>query len=1380
MSTLIGNINVFDHKNHEWSIFHSRLSQFLKLNKITDDNKSAVLLTHLSDESYRLARDLVHPKDLEKLSYDELTKALGDHFTPKRSTFADRAMFYEAVKQDNESIEDWAARIRGLAVYCEFGSALDTLLRDRFVLGLGAGAVRDRLFEQDSATLTLARALEIAQQAECARRARSSVAGAAAEPRVKEEPVYRVSERRGFQGRRGPAYGGAGDEPRCSVCGLKNHDASKCRFKNYKCVVCGEKGHLKKVCKVQRASVARVNNIDTVPDQDHDDDEHNCKECQLFNLRYVKYEPIKLSILANNINVTMELDSGSGSSVISEDLYLKMFSKCNLQPSDLKMCLYNGHRITPLGYFVCKVTYSNQCHDINFYVIKNGGPGLLGRDFMTKFNICFTVYNNNIISQSQNEVQQLLNAFPDVWKDELGCFNKFEIELHLKDDAEPKFFKPRSIPFALKEKVNTELDRLVSLGILVPVDFSEFATPIVPVLKENGKVKIAGDFSCTLNKVLKIDKYPLPRIEEVFAKIGGGEYYSKLDLSNAYNQFKLKQSSQCLTTINTPKGLFKYTRLVYGLANAPAIFQRTMETLLSGIEGVSCWLDDVCCTGPTAEIHRARLTEVLRRFQDAGLRLQRDKCSFFQPSVTYLGYVIDKNGLRTCPNKVSAIINAPTPTNVTELKRFLGVINYYRNFIPNASALMHPLHRLLREDAQWCWTDREQAALTRVKQELAGERVLAHFDAAAPLVLSVDAGPGGLGAVLAHVGADGRERPVAFASRALSVSERNYSQIQKEATAIIFGVKHFHQYLYGRRDPFILKTDHRPLLSIFGKKNGISVTAALRLQRYAIILSAYNYTVQYVSSKNNLVADFFSRAPLPIGKDNDRQVNGEEDGRYFLFLDSTVQTVSFADIRRATESDRTLKTVVKYMNRGWPKKIKCADVLPYFNCKNDLELHEGCLFRGHRIVIPPEFRNKMLEELHSSHFGVVKTKSSARSRMWWPGIDSAIESWVGACGVCAGLRAAPPRAPPAPWPRAPGPWHRIHIDYMSVGQCVYLIIVDSFSKWLECLHMNCGTSTSALISKLKYIFSRYGIPNVIVSDNDVKICSSEFETFCKCNGITYLTSPVYHPASNGQAENSVKTCKKMIKCILTEKNEPIYKIQEKLAGFLFDYRNTVHCSTGATPAKLMMGRNLRGRLDLILPVIKNKDGSTSDQKHLCKHRSFEINESVMAKWFIARKSIWSPAIIVKKIGQRLFEVYFIKYDVTCKRHLDQIVKNNKRTGNKNNFENQATISDSSLLGPQQEQPLPQIPKDPVNPPVTSSLDTNDTEEVENEVCDDNDEWTEANDEPVDNACADQTANPPLEPSSTNDDVVLDGGEMVGRKAGPMLRPRKNIDFKQFF
>ncbi|CAK1585215.1 unnamed protein product [Parnassius mnemosyne] len=905
----IGNVPNFDYKNSEWSIFKGKLTQFFKVNNISGDNKSAILIANFSDETYRLVRNLAYPREIATLSYGELVELLDKHFEPKHSSFVDKARFYGATRNPGEPLGEWAARLRGLASYCNFGTALETVLLDRFVLGLGTGPERDRLFEQDISSLSFAKALEIAEQAAYTREAKALVSSETG-INIKEEQVYysagESSRRSGGNRWRssGGMHVGAADDSgssgsgrasvsrngckeevtnRCGVCGLKTHSAEKCRYRTYRCQKCGIKGHLKKMCKV------RVNNINTVTEEtESDGDCGDCMECRLHNMRYEILAPITVVVNISNKNFRMEVDSGSAISVMSEQFFLHYFPTVTLNyKCNIRICVYNGHKITPLGYFCTKVKYNGFMKQINFFVIKNGGPPLLGRDFMSQFKIKLTSVNNNniLVDSYESEVQNLLNTYADLWSKELGAFNKFKITLHLKDNAVPKFFKPRTVPFALKDKVNEEIDRLTRAGILIPVNYSKYETPIVPVLKENGKIKIAGDYSLTLNKDLLIDKYPMPRIEEVFAKIGGGERYTKIDLSNAYNQFILCEESQELTTINTTRGLYKYTRLVYGLANAPAIFQRTLETLLAGIEGVSCWLDDVCITAPNKQLHLSRLREVLGRLKDAGLKLQKEKCHFFKRSVTYLGYVINRQGLKTCPKKIESILSIPRPQNILEVKRFLGIINYYRKFIPRASAILHPFHELLRNDAAWTWSERHEKAFIQVKRELSSDRVLTHFDPSARLVLSVDASPAGLGAVLAQ-GPEGNERPLAFASRSLTASESNYSQIHKEATAIIFGVKYFHQYLFGRKEPFVLKTDHRPLLAIFGKKNGVSVMAASRLQRYALFLSAYNYVIQYVSSDKNVVADYFSRTP------NDkclRESDDHENTSYLKFLDDTVR-----------------------------------------------------------------------------------------------------------------------------------------------------------------------------------------------------------------------------------------------------------------------------------------------------------------------------------------------------------------------------------------------------------------------------------------------------------------------------------------------------------
>lgn len=1372
MSNFIGSIGSFDYKLQEWKIFLSRLQQFISLNNIDVDSWKAVLLTHLNDESYRLARNLVYPNDLEGVSFEALVEIFNEHFSPKKSTFADRATFYEARKDISESIEEWVARLRGLAADCEFGTELETLLRDKFVLGMNPGPERDRLFEMDAATATLAKAQEIAKQTASARRSRSMM--------LKEEPVFYTGA--GSSGGKRERFRGEGkradsrrvdDAYRCSVCGLKNHSADKCRYKNYKCQKCGSKGHLKKVCE----KVNVHNMCVCTPEPSNVDSGTDCKECELFNLRYVNYSPITIDVNIDNKNICMELDSGSGTSIMSESLYLKYFSNFILNACNLKMCLYNGHQISPLGYFEASLSFNGISKVLLFYVIKNGGPPLLGRDFMAKFNVGLVTNNNKIFTnQMPSEVSWILNEFPKLFQDDLGRFNKYEIELQLKKGTIPKYFKPRPVPFALKERVEEEITRLENLGILVPVTFSKYASPIVPVLKENGKVKIAGDFSVTINNDLIIDKYPMPRIEEVFEKLKGGEFYSKLDLCNAYNQFSLSESSQQLTTINTSKGLYKFTRLLYGLAPAPALFQRAIESLLVGIKGVSVWLDDVCLTGPDKSTHLARLREVLRRFDEAGLRLQKDKCSFFQSSVTYLGYVIDKKGLKTCPKKVEAIGKTQIPTNVLELKRFLGMINYYRNFIPQASDRLGPLNKLLRDGVEWEWGRQQQCAFDYAKAELSSERVLAHFDPSARLVLAVDAGPAGLGAVLSQLSSQGEERPLAFASRSLSSSERNYSQIQKEATAIIFGVKKFHQYLYGRKDPFILKTDHRPLLSIFGKKVGISVMAASRLQRYAIILSAYNYEVQYIRSTNNLVADYFSRAPLPAVPGEQVQNNNifysdyevEDESLFIKFLDANIAPVTFTELERLTLRDPILQTVAKYMKHGWPRKIICPSIKPYFNCKFDLETQGNCLFRGHRIVIPSNCQGRMLSELHVGHPGIVKSKSAARSRMWWPGIDKDIERYIGSCGACCATRAAPARAPPAPWPRPAQPWQRIHIDYMQLAQRDYLIVIDAYSKWLECMLMDRGTSTHALINKLKLLFSRFGIPHVIMSDNDTKINSLEFKTFCTVNGIKHMTSPIYHPSSNGQAENSVKSCKNFIKCIYKENQSPTDEfINNKLLGFLFQYRNTIHCATGVSPAKLMLGRDLMSRLDLVLPP---QQGSIRKCDHQLKR--FEVGDSVWFHYFVNRRKRWELGQIKEKIGSRMFVISTPDNTETYKRHYDQIRRYTGEAIARKEYEN---VSASDQLTLEVQSPPPPTSAAAAFVTQDEALPASSLGQPDVEVCEENldsgqinteeDEWAEA---------------------ESDQDHSGEGSSVISNKdknVKPLpwtLRSRNDVNYKPFF
>ena len=254
--------------------------------------------------------------------------------------------------------------------------------------------------------------------------------------------------------------------------------------------------------------------------------------------------------------------------------------------------------------------------------------------------------------------------------------------------------------------------------------FAKWAASIVPVVKRDGTVRICGDYKLTINQVSSADPYPLPRIEDLFASLSGGKQFSKLDLSHAYQQLVLSEQSKQFATINKHRGIYQYTRLPFGISCAPAVFQRTMDNLLKGIKHVSVYIDDIVVTGVTEEEHIKNLDEVLSRLDGVGARLRKEKYEFFSSQVEYLGHLIDEKGLHPTQSKIKAIIDAPAPSTVTELKSFLGLLNYYCKFLPNLSSTLHPLYSLLQKSTKWTWGSEEKETFEKAKALLSSPRLL--------------------------------------------------------------------------------------------------------------------------------------------------------------------------------------------------------------------------------------------------------------------------------------------------------------------------------------------------------------------------------------------------------------------------------------------------------------------------------------------------------------------------------------------------------------------------------------------------------------------------------------------------------------------------------
>ncbi|XP_058809863.1 uncharacterized protein K02A2.6-like [Phymastichus coffea] len=393
---------------------------------------------------------------------------------------------------------------------------------------------------------------------------------------------------------------------------------------------------------------------------------------------------------------------------------------------------YDKNILLPVGKLLnLEVKINNKICLLECFVLAGDGPALIGRQWLAAFdywplqlrNGKNNIYNLNI----ENVAKDLSKKYTKLFSNTPGEYNRSKTKLVLEKNVKPIAMKYRHVAHALSPLIEEELERLMKLGYLVPVEVSEWATPIVPIFKDNGKIRICGDFKVTINKHLLSDKYGLHIIDDIFFKLQGGSKFNELDLKHAYMQFPVDEESSKLLTIVTNKGMFRYNKLTEGVATAPPDCQRKMDECLSSLDGVIAYIDNIYVTGKTDEEHRRNLDLVCKRLQDCNLRLNLSKCFFMKDKLEVLGFVVNKNGLHKAKSKVQAMVDAPQPRNQKELESFLGLINFYARFLENRSHRLRPLYELSHKN-KFVWNAECDRAFTWVKEELISPRVLVNYD----------------------------------------------------------------------------------------------------------------------------------------------------------------------------------------------------------------------------------------------------------------------------------------------------------------------------------------------------------------------------------------------------------------------------------------------------------------------------------------------------------------------------------------------------------------------------------------------------------------------------------------------------------------------------
>lgn len=719
---------------------------------------------------------------------------------------------------------------------------------------------------------------------------------------------------------------------------------------------------------------------------------------------------------------------------------------------------------------------------------------------------------------------------------------------------------------------------------LIEPSQSDWASPVVLVRKKDGELRFCVDYR-KINAKTKKDAYPLPRIDDLLDALGGSQYFSSLDLAAGYWQIPIHESDREKTAFITPSGLYQFKVMPFGLSNAPATFQRIMDALLSGIKWQRClvYMDDVIVFARTFEEHLESLQLVFDKLREAGLHLKASKCKFARPSLPFLGHVVSREGIHTCPDKTHAIQQLQAPTNIRELRTFLGMCSYYRRFIDHFADLAEPLHALLRKPtANFVWSAKEELAFRTLKEKLAEPPILQFPDNRRPFTVDTDASNYGLGAVLSQLGDDGQLHPICFASRSLSPAERNYHTTERECLGVVFGVSTFHPYLWGTQ--FTIRTDHAALTSLLTTKEPQG-----RLARWVLLLQGYTFDILHRPGTSMGHADGLSRLPPihTIGTvsptADDEQPTSDTDPQV---LNATPAT--HTDVRQAQRADPEFGLLIQYLESKTlpPDDQLAARILRYAPLYVIDPWTQKLYYRkpGHRrrLVIPAPLRSMILHSAHenrwAAHAGISRTISHLSARYFWPNMTRDITSHIESCEQCQKTK-RPRRAPRGlltPF-GASRPFELLSMDFLGPfdtsprGNKYLLVVIDHFTRWPEAIPTVDCTSDSVAYALSLHILARFGFPRRILTDGGTHFNSQSLKAIFASIGAKHLKTSAYHPQTNGMTERFNNTILQGLRKLCADARS---NWDMAIGPVLFAYRNSVHAATGYEPALLLYGQPL--------------------------------------------------------------------------------------------------------------------------------------------------------------------------------------------------------------
>ena len=778
---------------------------------------------------------------------------------------------------------------------------------------------------------------------------------------------------------------------------------------------------------------------------------------------------------------------------------------------------------------------------------------------------------DRMLASAKSESERWVELFPDVFST-LGPLRSTHSVSMVIDtgNAMPINQRPYRLPLRKRQIVNQEIDKMLQDGIIEP-SMSSWASPITLVPKKDGSIRFCVDYR-KLNSITKKDAHPLPHIQDIFDTFTGATVFSTLDLKSGYWQVPMHPDSVEKTAFVCHRGLFNFRRMPFGCTNAPAVFQRLMNSVLADYIGksVMVYLDDIVVFSRTREEHDQHLVEVFTALQAHQLTIKLSKCNFGQKEVKLLGFIVSGQGIRSDPEKVSAIQDMAPPEDARAVRAFLGVTGYYRQCIPDYARIAHPLVKLTKKYAPFRWGDAEHQAWERLRDVLVSDNVMAYPQLDKPYKLYTDACDYAVGAILCQEDENGVERPVQYISKQLSGSALNWATIEKEAFAVVHALNKLRPYLYGAK--FTIYTDHKPLKSLF-----LSEVKNTKIQRWAVLLAEYGAPIEYRQGPNNVRADMLSRIRpwMNVSRDSETICAVEEEEEIPWEFDQLEKEQIGREQRQTEEFRLGMDDEEGYaVNNG----LLYTLVPPPGKAEYP------------RLVLPPSARYRVIRRAHTEvgHQGMRKTIDRLQEAYKWPGMRGDVYKTISKCARCAVHRTQKDRVAPTAMPIAQYPSQIVGMDMCGPfpesrhGNKYILTIIDHCTGWVDVKPLPNKTAENVVSFLESEYIPRYGPPEVMITDQGLEFKNRTVEGYLKSLGVDVRHSSPFHPQTNGKIERFHRTFKAILRKFI---NARPGEWEDHLGPTLWAHRVSTSTVTGYTPYFLTYGRKPRVPFSRIFPAL---------------------------------------------------------------------------------------------------------------------------------------------------------------------------------------------------